>query len=165
MKIGVISDTHIPKRGTSIPTTVLEGLRGVELIIHVGDWQDMSVYQQLTQIAPVEGVAGNVDDEEIKQKFGKRKVLSLNGFEIGVVHGDGKGKTTLKRVTESFSGQPLDLILFGHSHIPYHQKHNGVIYFNPGSPTDKRRQQQFSYGILSLEKKIRAELIFFDKDK
>lgn len=165
MKIGVISDTHIPNRATSIPTTVLEGFAGVELIIHVGDWQDMSVYQELTRIAPVEGVAGNVDGEEIQQKFGVKKVLSINGFKIGVVHGDGKGKTTLKRVTEAFNNQVVDVILFGHSHIPYHQIHNGIIYFNPGSPTDKRIQKKYSYGILSLEKEIQAELIYFDKER
>ncbi|EGL83809.1 hypothetical protein CathTA2_0625 [Caldalkalibacillus thermarum TA2.A1] len=70
MKIGVLSDTHVPKRAKALPAALLEGLKGLDFIIHAGDWQSLEVYDLLSRIAPVDGVAGNVDGEEIVRRFG-----------------------------------------------------------------------------------------------
>lgn len=162
MKIGVLSDTHIPQRAKHLPQALLKGLQDVDYMIHAGDWVSLSVYRILKKYGPVEGVAGNCDGEDIISKFGKKKILQLEGFRIGVMHGEGMKKTTEKRVWDAFAGDKVDLVIFGHTHIPVCKRHKGVWMFNPGSPTDKRRQARYSFGIITLGDEIRAEHVFFD---
>lgn len=150
IKIGIISDTHMPKRAKKFPQELLVGLKGVDLIIHAGDWQTIDVYHELSRYAPVEGVYGNVDDDRIKDKFEKKKIFEFGFVRVGVVHGHGQGKTTEKRVIDTFSDDTVDIIIFGHSHIPIKKFVNRTWIFNPGSPTDKRRQPQYSYGFLEI---------------
>jgi putative phosphoesterase len=163
LRIGVVSDTHMFYRAKQLPHPLVEGLQGVDRILHAGDWQEAKVVALFEQIAPVDGVAGNNDGFDLVDRFGRSKILELAGCRIGMVHGDGGSKTTLERAIEAFDGKQLDVILFGHSHIPYNQMHHGVLLLNPGSPTDKRRQPRYSFGILELGKEIRAEIHFFDK--
>jgi putative phosphoesterase len=163
MKIGVISDTHIPKRAKIIPQAVFSGLQGVDLILHAGDWQDLSVYNLLQTIAPVDGVAGNVDGAEIIQQFGRKKVLKLEGFNIGLIHGDGKGKTTIRRAYDAFVDEQVDIIIFGHSHIPYLKRHEGILLFNPGSATEKRRQDRYSFGIIEIGDELKVKHIYYEQ--
>ena len=152
--IGVVSDTHIPKKSKELSIELLEGLKGVDLIIHAGDLIKDYVIYELEEIAPVEAVAGNNDDEYITARFGTKKILSAGGLKIGLTHGDiGTGSTTLKRAMSVFVDEEVDCVVFGHSHIPFNEKINNILYFNPGSPTDKRRQQHFSYGILRIQDK------------
>jgi len=151
MKIGLLSDTHIPKRAKHLPRAVVEAFAGVDLILHAGDWQTLDVYEALQEIAPVEGVAGNVDGDELVQKFGKVKRFVWHGVRVGLVHGDGEGKTTEKRALAAFADDPVDLIVFGHSHIPLVRTVGDTTLFNPGSPTDKRRQPAFSCGLLTIQ--------------
>ncbi|CEH29349.1 phosphodiesterase [Aneurinibacillus migulanus] len=162
MRIGVVSDTHMPSRAKRLPEALVRGLQGVELILHAGDFTSPEVIVELETIAPIEGVAGNNDGEEIVSRFGRKKVLTYKGFRIGLVHGDGKSKTTERRAQDAFTEDEVDIIVFGHSHTPLMREVEGVLLFNPGSPTDKRRQPQFSYGILELGTEIKAEHYFYD---
>lgn len=163
MKVCVISDTHIPRRARHFPAPLIEGLQEADLIIHAGDWQTMEVYEELKTYAPVEGVAGNVDGNDIIQYFGKKKILSLGGFRIGIVHGDGRYKTTRQRVVDAFQDEQVDAVIFGHSHIPLLEQEDGKILFNPGSPTDKRRQPRYSYGMLTIADRMLFEHRFYDE--
>lgn len=161
--IGVISDTHMPRMAKKLPYELLKGLESVDLIIHAGDWSDWSVYERLTEIAPVEGVAGNADSKEIEERLGLRKLLQMEGCRIGVVHGHGNKGTTEKRALDSFEAYEVDCIIFGHSHIPLLKQVNDVVLFNPGSPTDKRRQPQYSYGIIEIESgNLHARHVFYN---
>lgn len=163
MKLGIVSDTHMPPRGQKLPAALVEGLQGVDLILHAGDWTAPAVADMLEAIAPVDGVMGNNDGEEIFRRFGRKKILDIAGFRIGMIHGDGYGKTTEERARNAFLTDPVDAVIFGHSHTPFHQVEEGVLLFNPGSPTDKRRQPRFSYGIMELEDgSLTARHIFFD---
>jgi uncharacterized protein len=162
MKIGIISDTHIPKKAKQIPKAVLQGLKDVDLIIHAGDWQTMAVYHQLSKIAPVEGVYGNIEDEEVETFFPEKRLLTIGNYRIGVVHGHGTGKTTIERAYRAFENENLDLIIFGHSHIPLLEEYKGVLMFNPGSATDKRRQPRYSYGIIEVESELKVKHVYFD---
>ncbi|HEU5141098.1 MAG TPA: metallophosphoesterase family protein [Bacillales bacterium] len=165
MKIGLVSDTHMPGHGKELPEVLKEGLRGVDLIIHAGDWQTLDVYDSFREIAPVEGVAGNVDGNEVISRFRQKKLLELEGYRIGVVHGHlGKGRTTPERALRTFEGEHVDLVIFGHSHIPFDDEIEGVRLFNPGSPTDKRRQPEFSYGLLTLGDSLSLQHVYY-KDK
>jgi uncharacterized protein len=101
-------------------------------------------------------------DEEIIELLPFKKMVEVNGFKIGITHGHCKGKTTEKRAIEVFKGEKVDCIIFGHSHIPVNRFEGEILIFNPGSPTDKRRQKQYSFGVFSISDKINAELIYFD---
>lgn len=161
MKIIVLSDTHIPKRAKSLPNRLLDELKDANLIIHAGDWQTIDVYNQLTTFAKVEGVYGNVDDDNIKEMFPENQIVEVSGFKIGITHGHGTGKTTEKRAIQKFEGEMVNCIIFGHSHIPIKKYNNGILLFNPGSPTDKRRQEKYSFGVITIGDTLAAEHIYF----
>jgi uncharacterized protein len=161
MKIVVISDTHLPKRKKGLPARLIKELQEADMIIHGGDWQTIDVYHELQTYARVEGVHGNVDDEEILGLLPSKKIVKAGGFTIGITQGHGKGKTTEKRAIAAFEGEKVDCIIFGHSHIPVKRNEGDILIFNPGSPTDKRRQKFFSFGVISLSDKITAEHIYF----
>jgi uncharacterized protein len=161
MKIVVLSDTHLPKRNRGLPPRLLEELQDVDLIIHAGDWQTIDVYHQLQTYGRVEGVYGNVDNDDVTRLLPSKKIVEAGGFRIGITHGHGKGKTTEKRAIAAFEGEKVDCIIFGHSHIPVKRYEDNLLIFNPGSPTDKRRQKFFSFGVISLSDKITAEHIYF----
>lgn len=151
----------MPKRSRGLPSELVRELKQADLIIHAGDWQTIEVLDMLTPYGPVEGVHGNVDSEPIKQQFGEKKLLYLSGFKVGIVHGHGQKQTTEKRAVAAFAGEPLDLLIFGHSHIPVKKKLGEMWLFNPGSPTDKRRQPFFSFGVLKLKDNLEITHIFF----
>lgn len=152
MKVGIVSDTHMPRKSKQLPKVLKDGLRDVELILHCGDWTSEEVVAMLESIAPVEGVAGNGDEAAIISRFGWSKIVRAGGISIGIVHGHlGKGTTTPQRALNTFRSPGTDLIVFGHSHIPFKECREGVVLFNPGSPTDKRRQPHFSFGVLTIE--------------
>jgi putative phosphoesterase len=141
----------MPRHAKALPAALREGLRGVDVIVHCGDIVDAMAIPLFEAIAPFEAVAGNNDSSELLHRFAKRKVLEFGRARIGVVHGhDGPGRSTLARAQNAFQEEHVDAVLFGHSHIPYCEYHDGVLYFNPGSPTDRRRQPQFSYGIIRV---------------
>lgn len=164
MLITAISDTHMPKRGRVLPRLLTEYLEISDVIIHAGDWQDLSVYRELSSFGQLEGVLGNTDSGELKEMLKDKLILNINGFKIGVVHGHGKGKTTEKRALEAFAADKLDCVIYGHSHIPALKKENGTLIINPGSPTDKRRQPRFSFAVIRAEEELSAEIVYFDKE-
>jgi uncharacterized protein len=162
MKIGVLSDTHMPKKAKILPQSVKDGLVGVELIIHAGDINSDSLLYELEEIAPVHAVAGNTDDGYIHHLLDKKKIIKAEDIKIGIIHGEGSWGTTVERAQKAFEGEQLDCIVFGHSHMPFNGKVGKTLLFNPGSPTDKRKQENFSYGILTIENgKITGEIKYF----
>jgi uncharacterized protein len=162
MRIGVVSDTHIPARARALPPALFTLLEGVDLILHAGDLVEEQVLEELAAIAPVEAVAGNMDSFELQLKLGKKKILEADGFRIGLVHGDiGRDRSrTPQRALDTFRGDRVHCVVFGHSHQPYRQSEGGVLLFNPGSPTDRRREPRHSCGILTLGETIDAEHIY-----
>lgn len=162
MKIGVLSDTHIPTCGEILPSPVLQGLEGADLIVHAGDLTIGSVLSDLKKIAPVKAVRGNMDTVELYRVLPEKRIITVGSIRIGLLHGHGRGKDALKRAREAFKGEELTAVVFGHSHIPYYGLHEDILYFNPGSPTDKRGNPRFSFGLLFVEgKEIRGDIIEF----
>lgn len=141
----------MPRHGRALPAALREGLRNVDAIVHCGDMVHAMAIPLFEALAPLQAVAGNNDPAELQHRFGKRKILQFGSVRIGVVHGhDGVGRSTLARAQNAFKGETVNAVLFGHSHVPYCEQHEGVLLFNPGSPTDRRRQPQFSYGIIRV---------------
>ncbi|MEN2775467.1 metallophosphoesterase [Acetivibrio clariflavus] len=161
--IGVLSDTHIPSRGKAIPDIVLEAFKGVDMIIHAGDLIKDYVIYELEEIAEVYAVAGNNDDFFMQSKLGMKKILDVSGVKIGITHGHiGYGGNALKNAINLFKNDPVNCVIFGHSHAPHNEEIEGVLFFNPGSPTDKRWQPYYSYGILKIEdKRVSGQIIYF----
>jgi putative phosphoesterase len=165
MKIGVISDTHIPMRAKQLPDQVIQAFKDVDHIIHAGDIASLEVLDLLERFAPVTAVSGNVDSVNIEETLGVKKLITLNGYRIGITHGHGSSGSTVDRAVKCFENDSVDCIIFGHSHIPYCEKINNILLFNPGSPTDKRRNEFYSFGLLELEDdEIKARHILFEKD-
>jgi uncharacterized protein len=164
MKIVVISDTHMPKKAKSLPDQVVTELKQSDLIIHAGDWQTIEVYEELLQYGEVKGVFGNVDSEELQALLPEKSIIEIKGFKMGLVHGHGKRWTTERRAIEAFKYTPVDCIIFGHSHIPVLKEVNGILLFNPGSCTDKRRQQQTSFGLITVNNGLHAQHLFLNNE-
>ncbi|CAI6033145.1 metallophosphoesterase family protein [Cohnella sp. JJ-181] len=166
MKILVVADTHMPRMSKRLPSALLRELTDAAAIIHAGDWTRMSVYEALAAYAPVYGVVGNNDGPEIAARFGMRELLTLDGCRIGVVHGHG---APLRTKTEAyalsaFKSEKLDAIVYGHSHVPILRREpaGGMLIFNPGSPTDKRRQPRYSFGIMETKDgKLSARHVYY----
>jgi putative phosphoesterase len=161
MKIGVISDTHIKSPDKLLPNGVFQAFEGVDLILHAGDILIDEVLIQLEAIAPVQAVAGNNDSYEIYIKHGTRKLITVNGKKIGMTHGMSKGKTHMSAYGE-FIDDNVDCIVYGHSHIPHNEIINNILFFNPGSATQRRFQPRHSVGILHIDQRIVGEIIYLD---
>ena len=166
MKVGVVSDTHLPRFGDRLPAGLRRGLgeEGVELILHLGDFTDPGIPRLLEALAPLEAVAGNNDPPGLVQRFGRRKVVTVGGVRIGMIHGDGTRGSTTSRSLRAFEKDEVDVICFGHSHQPLCERRGGIWLVNPGSPTDKRTQIRYSYAILDIEHAGAVpRLVFFDR--
>ncbi|HCI79533.1 MAG TPA: YfcE family phosphodiesterase [Ktedonobacter sp.] len=158
-RIGVISDTHIP-HFKSLPEAVWTFFDGVESIIHAGDLSILSVLHELETIAPVIAVQGNIEDDEVISLLPIKREFIVGGCRIGVVHILGDTRTRERMARLEFPDARC--VVFGHSHIPYNQEHNGQLLFNPGSANDRRRQPTCSLGMLVVDdevKSIRGEII------
>lgn len=148
MLIGVLSDTHLPRRGRELPIVLLKTLEKADLIIHAGDFTTLAVLQRLKGLAPVKAVYGNADADEVLKVLNKSEQFCLEGLSIGLIHGFGTRRTTKTRAAEAF---PLaQCIVYGHSHIPNIELSGNRLLFNPGSPIDKRSVPYPTYGLLSV---------------
>lgn len=158
MKIGVISDTHIPVNAQKLPETVKTAFKDVAMIIHAGDLVCESVIVELKKITnKVEVVCGNMDSSEMRSKFPEKKVITVGKYKIGITHGYGAAGNIKDRVLKEFKN--VDIIVFGHSHKPINEQKNGVLLFNPGSPTDNIFAPFQSVGILELDKGKKGTII------
>lgn len=166
MKVGIVGDTHLPRFGDRLPAALREGLRdeGLGLILHLGDFTGPEVPALFEALAPLEAVAGNNDPPPLVARFGRRKVVAAAGVRIGLVHGDGRGGSTVSRSLAAFAGESVDVVCFGHSHEPLCERRDALWVLNPGSPTDKRRQPRYSYAIIEIARgRAVPRLVFFDR--
>jgi putative phosphoesterase len=157
MRIGVLSDTHIPTGTLSLPAQVFELFAGVDLILHAGDIVQLAVLEELRAIAPVEAVSGNMDDAEVQARLPHKKILTLGRFRAGLIHGKYKIDVQRQMIRQEF--EEVDLIVYGHSHTPFWGREQGVWFLNPGSPTDTRHAPFNSVAILEVGDELRAEII------
>ena len=157
MKVGVISDTHIPAIALSLPPVVFEIFKGVDLILHAGDIVELSVLDELSAIAHVEAVAGNMDGSEVHLKLPSKKIIPIGGYSVGLIHGKYRIDVQREMIMKEFSA--VDLIVYGHSHTPFWGKVGDVYFLNPGSPTDKRHAPYNSVALLHIGDELKAEII------
>jgi putative phosphoesterase len=127
---------------------VAEHLRGADAILHAGDVCVASVLEELSAYAPVHAVKGNNDGPDVTAP--ETLELTLDGLRVAMIHDSGPAKGRLVRMRRRFPD--ADLVVFGHSHIPLDESGDGLRIFNPGSPTDRRRQPHGTLGLLAIER-------------
>jgi putative phosphoesterase len=133
--VGLISDTHIPSRAKSIPRKVLEVFEKVDYIVHAGDLVQLSVIDELEQIAPVLAVYGNMDGPEIRGKLQKINTLKIFEWKIGVTHDPG-ALFGLSKMRELARQNDFNVLVYGHTHNSSIKWEENILYINPGSPTN-----------------------------
>ena len=146
----MLSDTHSPRFWKSCPLAVAHHLGVADLILHAGDVCTADVLTTLEQFAPVHAVLGNNDRPEVTDWGApETQLLDLAGLAVAMIHDSGTAKSRTARMRRRFP--TADLVVFGHSHIPMDLTGDGVRIFNPGSPTDKRRQPYGTLGLLEID--------------
>ena len=149
MRIVVLSDTHAPRRWKSCPPAVAAELRGADLILHAGDVCTAAVLDELAQYAPVTAVAGNNDGPDVAA-WGAAETAAIapEGLPVAMIHDSGPAAGRLPRMRARFPAAAV--VVFGHSHIPLDAADGTLRIFNPGSPTDRRRQPHGTLGVLHV---------------
>jgi len=161
-RIGVIADTHLPTRARYIPSRVFEIFAGVQLILHAGDLVDDSVVAELSAVAPVEAVAGNMDPLLLGRKLGRIKLIRIGCLAIGLLHGDLNGRlVNFSLVKDLFLPNQPAAIVFGHLHEPVAKRVGEILFFNPGSAVDPRRVRRPSCGLLTISgPEVHGDIIY-----
>jgi putative phosphoesterase len=172
MKIGLISDTHVPEAGKELPPQVYEALAQMDLIMHAGDMHVIEVLDWLERLAPVYGARGNGDGDGHRPPFPDYDprvkdawVLDLGGLKVGLTHGfplPGEVPWSTPTLTMNrIFGQVVDVIVHGDTHVPYIGWWDNTLLVNPGSPTLPRQILQLGQvGVLTIEDGIpSAEII------
>lgn len=153
MRVGLISDTH----GRPLPPDITKVFAGVAHILHAGDVIDHRTLDALKQIAPVSAVGGNIDPPGV---LPEQLILTFGETRVGLVHGHyGKGRTTPDRALRTFEDEHVQVVVFGHSHMPLIERRGAVLLVNPGSATDPRSAPYPSVGVLTIGQTIDAEIV------
>jgi len=156
MKVAVISDTHLTDVTSEFERICQSYLKDADLVIHLGDWIDAKIFDYLSQFKLI-GVSGNSDNEAIKRALPAKRIVRVHGYRVGITHGWGSPYDLVPRLRKEF--KDVDIILFGHSHIPFQMMENGVLWLNPGSVFHGRGNVERSFALLYLEERVWAEII------
>jgi hypothetical protein len=149
MVAAVIADTHLPRGRRTLPARCVDLIATADAVIHAGDFLTVAVLRDLEAIGPpVHGVHGNVDEPELRQLLPAELTLELSGNTIAVLHDAGPARGRLERLRRRFPH--ADAVIFGHSHMPAHEKSGDFQIFNPGSPTERRRAKRRSMGLMRV---------------
>lgn len=151
VRLLVLADTHVPKRAKALPDEVLHALDDADGVVHAGDWVDEATLDALSARTPLLiGVAGNNDGPGLHARLPEVARAGIEGVRLAVVHETGAATGRERRMDAAFSG--TDVLVFGHSHIPWDTTTPaGLRLLNPGSPTDRRRQPHRTFGVLVLD--------------
>jgi uncharacterized protein len=158
--IAIIADTHLPRGRRRLPASCLSKLREADLILHAGDHSTVGALDAIRALGPaVFAVHGNVDEPELVERLPAELELVRDGARIAMTHDAGLPRGRLARLRRRFPR--ADAVVFGHSHIPLHEADGAFQIFNPGSPTDRRRQAEHSMGLARIcDGKLTFEHVF-----
>lgn len=149
MLIAIVADTHLPRGERTLPDHCVELLRDAALILHAGDISTVGVLDQLRALGPrVVAVHGNVDEPALREQLPAEIELDVGSARLAMTHDAGPASGRVARLRRRFPA--ADAVVFGHSHIPLLERDSGFQIFNPGSPTDRRRQPQHTMGLARI---------------
>jgi len=145
MRLLITSDTHLPRRAKRLPDALLAELPRADVVLHAGDWVDVATLDLLeSRSRRLVGVYGNNDGPRLRARLPEVAYAELGGLRFGVVHETGPARGREARCAARFP--ELDVLVFGHSHIPWDSTApGGLRLLNPGSPTDRRREPHCTY--------------------
>ena len=160
--VAVISDTHMPRGNRRLPDACVQRLARADAILHAGDFMELEVLHALQDLGPpVHAVRGNVDSAQLITRLPLMRTIELEDARIGMVHDAGPSRGRLARLRRRFPD--AHAVVFGHSHIPLHEQQDGFQIFNPGSPTERRRQPRHTMGLAHVDGgRLSFELIALD---
>jgi len=164
----LIADTHVPERQESVPQEFLSLLKPDDTVLHAGDWTSAATLKLLQQKAKVFGVWGNMDDGAVRKELPEKTIVEIQGFKIGITHGFGAPEGMVDKVRSKFlekvenpvadpersrgeQSRRVDMILYGHTHIPHREEKNGILFFNPGSLSFNTDRRELTYAILEIK--------------
>jgi putative phosphoesterase len=141
----LLADTHVPKRARDLPGPVWQAVDEADVVLHAGDWIDVATLDRLEErAARLIGVWGNNDGPELRSRLPEVARETIGGMRFGMVHETGAAAGREARMDRTHPD--LDVLVFGHSHIPWDSTTpRGMRLLNPGSPTDRRRQPYCTY--------------------
>lgn len=160
MLVLALSDTHAPRRWRGVPPGLRAPLERADVVLHAGDACTVEVLEELAGFAPVHAVLGNNDGPAVAAWGAPERLeLTLEGVRLGMVHDSGPREGRGRRMRRAFPD--ADVVVFGHSHVPWDTVEDGLHLFNPGSPTDRRRQPVGTFGWLELAdgRLVRSEVV------
>ena len=136
----LLSDTHVPVRARGLPEQVWRAVDAADVVVHAGDWVSVDLLDALeSRSQRLVGVAGNNDGPALHDRLPEVARTTIDGLRVAVVHETGGKEGRERRADAAFPD--TDLLVFGHSHIPWDTTApSGMRLLNPGSPTDRRRQ-------------------------
>ena len=145
VRLVLVSDTHVPRRARHLPRELMDDVARADVVVHAGDWVDVATLDLLEHHARrLVGVYGNNDGPELRARLPEVARARLGGVRFGVVHETGAAPGRETRCAALYPD--LDVLVFGHSHIPWDtEAPGGLRLLNPGSPTDRRRQPYCTY--------------------
>lgn len=157
--VAVIADTHLPRGARRLPEACLERVRSADLLLHAGDFSVLSVLEELRALGPsVHAVHGNADEPALRGLLPKELVVEAGGARIGMTHVPGPAAGREERLVRRFPH--CAAVVYGHTHLPQAERHEGVWILNPGSPTERRRGPFHAMLVLEIEAgQIRPELV------
>lgn len=147
----LLADTHVPKRARDLPADVWRAVEEADLVVHAGDWVDVRLLDDLeARSARLVACWGNNDHGELRERLPEVARVEVEGVRLGVVHETGQAKGREERMSDEYAD--LDVLVSGHSHIPWDTvTATGLRLLNPGSPTDRRRQPHCTYMTATAE--------------
>jgi uncharacterized protein len=145
MRAVLVSDTHVPKRARDLPAELWAAIDAADVVLHAGDWVDVSLLDAVERrAARLIACYGNNDGPALRARLPEVARATLDGLRVAVVHETGPADGRERRCAARFPD--ADLLVFGHSHIPWDTvAPSGLRLVNPGSPTDRRRQPHATY--------------------
>ena len=164
VELAIISDTHMPRRGRTLPRECVERLRAADLILHAGDLMEADVLAEIEALGPpVHTVRGNVDSIELQARLPLTRIVEADGARIAMLHDSGPADGRLARLKRRFPD--TQAVVFGHSHMPLLELdgEGGFAIFNPGSPTERRRAPHHTMGVATAQDgRITFELVVLE---
>ncbi len=149
MRAVVLADTHVPRRARDLPADLWAAIDAADVVLHAGDWVDVSLVHAIAERSRLVGCYGNNDGPEIRALLPEVARATLGGVRVAVVHETGAAAGRERRMAAAYGD--VDLLVFGHSHIPWDTTApGGLRLLNPGSPTDRRRQPVGTWVSLEL---------------
>jgi uncharacterized protein len=150
MRIAIIADTHMPRGARRLPDACIERMRAADLIVHAGDFSALEILDEIESLGPpLVAVHGNVDAPDVVRRLPARVEVELEGVGLAVTHDAGPRRGRIERLRREFPDATA--VVFGHSHMPLHERSGDFQIFNPGSPTERRRAPSRSMGLARVE--------------